>query len=91
MQLLLFVLDFLDDGLEFVLLDEEVFDFFLLLYNILLELFDLLLLVLNFLVLFVVLSVLLDKFGFLGVDLFLQLGYLVGDPLVPVVVLLLLL
>lgn len=91
MQFLLFVLDFLDDGLKFVLFDEEVFDFLLLLDDVLLELLDLLLLVLDFLVLFVVLSVLLDKFGFLRVDFFLQLGDLVSDPLVPVVVLFLLL
>jgi hypothetical protein len=91
LELLLLVLDLLDDGLELVLLDEEVADLVLLVGDVLLELLDLLLLSLDLLVLVAVLSVLLHQLVLLRVDLLLQLRDLVRHSLVPVRVLVLLL
>lgn len=87
LKLLLLVLNLLDNGLQFVLLDKKVFYLLFFLDDVLLELLYLLLLVFNFFVLLVVLSMLLHQVGLLCVDLFLELSYLMGHSLIPIAVL----
>ena len=88
---MLFIFYLLDDSFEFILLHEEIFDFFFFLSNILLELFDFPLLAFDLLVFVAMLSVLLYELVLFGIYLFLELCYLMSNSLVTIVVFVLLL
>lgn len=91
LKLLLFILYLLDNSLKLIFLNKEILDFFLLFSDIFLELFDFALFTFDLFVFIAVFSVLLYKLVLFGIDLFLELGYLMGYSLVAIVVFILLL